>query len=77
MTYTRIPPAEITGVRGAVLKRVSRKRFGGVPEALGVMWHHRPVLMTGFRLGRAVDRWTECDRNLKSYAHMATSALIG
>jgi alkylhydroperoxidase family enzyme len=41
---TRVPKAEITGVYGALLKKVSRKMLGEVPEGLGVMWHNRPVL---------------------------------
>ena len=34
---TRIPKAEITGLYGAVLKRVGKKMFGEVPEPLEVM----------------------------------------
>ena len=34
---TRIPEAEITGIYGAVLKRMSKKMLGEVPESLGVM----------------------------------------
>ncbi|MGK5110730.1 MULTISPECIES: carboxymuconolactone decarboxylase family protein [unclassified Geodermatophilus] len=74
---TRVPPAEITGVYGAVLKGVSRKMLGEVPEALGVLWHHRPVLRFSFGLGRRSARWHACDEDLKSYAHMAVAALIG
>jgi alkylhydroperoxidase family enzyme len=74
---TRIPTAEITGVYGAVVKKVSRRMFGEVPEALGVLWHHRPVLTFGFGLGRKAAKWKECDRDLKSYAHMAVASLIG
>ena len=40
----RIPKAEITGVYGAVMKRVSKRMFGEVPEPLEVMWHNRAVL---------------------------------
>jgi hypothetical protein len=49
---TRIPKAEITGVYGAVLKKISRKMFGEVPEPLEVMWHNRPVLKFSLGLGR-------------------------
>jgi AhpD family alkylhydroperoxidase len=78
MTSTpRIPPAEITGVHGAVLKAVSRKMLGDEPEALGIMWHNRPVLRFSFGLGRRAERWHACDEDLKSYAHMAVAALIG
>jgi AhpD family alkylhydroperoxidase len=74
---TRVPPAEITGLYGAALKAASRKMLGDVPEALGIMWHHRPVLRFSFGLGRKAARWHECDEDLKSYAHMAVAALIG
>jgi len=74
---TRVPTAEITGVYGAVLKRFSRKMFGDVPEGLGVMWHHRPVLTFSLGLGRKAAKWKACDEDLKSYAHMAVASLIG
>ena len=74
---TRVPKAEITGVYGAVLKRFSTKMFGEVPDALGVMWHNRPVLTFSLGLGRKAARWSACDEDLKSYAHMAVASLIG
>jgi alkylhydroperoxidase family enzyme len=74
---TRVPKAEITGIYGAVLKRFSRRMFGVVPDALGVMWHNRPVLKSGLSLGQKAARWNECDEDLKSYAHMAVASLIG
>ena len=74
---TRVPTAEITGVYGAILKRFSRKMFGEVPEALGVMWHNRPMLNFSLGLGRRAARWHACDEDLKSYAHMAVASLIG
>jgi alkylhydroperoxidase family enzyme len=74
---TRVPEAEITGVYGAVLKRFSRKMLGEVPDALGVMWHHRPVLRFSLGLGQKASKWNRCDENLKSYAHMAVASLIG
>ncbi|SNR78850.1 Alkylhydroperoxidase family enzyme, contains CxxC motif [Haloechinothrix alba] len=73
----RIPEAEITGVYGALIKRFSRKMFGEVPEAVGVMWHNLPVLKDSMGLGRKAAKWKECDKNLKSYAHMAVASLIG
>jgi hypothetical protein len=39
----RIPPAELTGISGAVIKRMTRKMLGEVPEPLGVVWHHRKI----------------------------------
>jgi alkylhydroperoxidase family enzyme len=74
---TRVPKAEITGVYGAVLKKISRTMFGEVAEPLEVMWHNRPVLRFSLGLGRKAARWNACDEDLKSYAHMAVAALIG
>lgn len=72
----RIPQAEITGIQGAVVKRFSKKMLGDVPESMGVMWHNKPVLKTMMGMRKST-KWNECDANLKSYAHMATVAMIG
>ena len=77
MTTTRVPRAEITGVYGGLMKRVSTRMFGVLPEPLEVMWHNRPVLTFYFGLGRRSRKWSECDESLKSYAHMAVASLVG
>jgi alkylhydroperoxidase family enzyme len=78
MTSTpRIPPAEVTGVYGAVAKSLTRRMLGQVPEPLGVMWHNRDVVKDIYGLGRKADKWDECDKSLKSFAHMAVAALVG
>jgi alkylhydroperoxidase family enzyme len=74
---TRVPKAEISGLYGTLLKRMSKKMVGEVPEALGVMWHNRPVLRVSMGLGQKVTKWNKCDKDLKSYAHMAAVSLIG
>jgi alkylhydroperoxidase family enzyme len=74
---TRIPQAELTGLYGALVKRMSRKIFGEVPEPVGVMWHNRKVLNFSFGVGRKAQKWNQCDENLKSFAHMATASLVG
>src|ERR1700728_2983800 len=74
---TRIPQAELTGLYGAMVKRMSRKMFGEVPEPVGVTWHNRKVLNFSFGVGRKAQKWNQCDENLKSFAHMATASLIG
>jgi AhpD family alkylhydroperoxidase len=74
----RIPKAEITGPLGYLLKRMSRKMLGEVPEGAEVMWHNRPVLMGLSGFGRKVQKkWNKCDPNLKSFAHMAAAAQVG
>jgi alkylhydroperoxidase family enzyme len=74
---TRIPPKEITGLYGAVVKKFSTRMFGHVPESLGVMWHHPPVLKASMGYGRKLQSWDQCDEGLKSFAHMAVASLIG
>src|SRR6202161_849609 len=74
---TRIPQAELTGLYGALVKRMSRRIFGEVPEPVGGMWHNRKVLNFSFGVGRKAQKWDQCDENLKSFAHMATASLIG
>ncbi len=78
MTSTpRIPSTEVTGLLGAVAKRLSRKKLGQVPESLGVMWHNRPVLKAFFGLFGKAESWDACDRQLKAFAHMAAVSLVG
>jgi alkylhydroperoxidase family enzyme len=77
-TNARVPPAAITGLFGAFAKRVTRKKLGQVPVALGVMWHNRAVLKTFFGLSHKADTtWRACDAQLKSLAHLATVSLVG
>jgi AhpD family alkylhydroperoxidase len=73
----RIPKAEITGPYGYLLKRLSRKMLGEVPEGAAVMWQNRPVLMSLMGVGRKVEKWDQLDADLKSFAHMAVAALVG
>ncbi len=74
---TRIPQAELTGVYGAVVKRMCRKMFGDVPEPVGVAWHNRKVLNFSFSVGRKSQKWDQCDESLKTYAHMAVASMVG
>ena len=73
----RIPPTEVTGVFGALLKRMSRRQLGKVPESIGVYWHHRKVLMGMFGMGQKAQKWDACDTSLKSLAHMAVASQVG
>jgi AhpD family alkylhydroperoxidase len=74
---TRIPPAELTGIYGAMVRRMSRKMFGKVPEPIGVVWHNRKVLNFSFGVGRKVNKWDKCDPTLKSFAHLAVASMVG
>jgi alkylhydroperoxidase family enzyme len=77
MTTTRIAPAEITGFKGALIKRFARKMLGQVPSSLGVYWHNQKVLMAMSGLGPKIKKWDACDEGLKTFAHMAVAAQVG
>jgi alkylhydroperoxidase family enzyme len=77
MSETRIPAAEITGVKGALMKRMATKMLGQVPTSLGVYWHNPKVLMALSGVGGKVQKWDACDESLKTFAHMAVASLIG
>jgi AhpD family alkylhydroperoxidase len=74
---TRIPPADITGVKGALIKRIIEKKLGMVPTAVGVYWHNPKVLFASFGLGGKLQKWDACDEGLKSFAHLAVASLVG
>jgi alkylhydroperoxidase family enzyme len=74
---TRIPKAELTGVYGGVVRRMSRRMLGDVAEPVEVAWHNRKVLSFSFAVGRRAAKWDACDENLKSFAHMAAVAMVG
>ncbi|HLM03890.1 MAG TPA: carboxymuconolactone decarboxylase family protein [Blastococcus sp.] len=74
---TRVPPAEITGMYGALLKTMARKMVGQVPESIGVMWHYPAVLKDMMGFGRKVDSWNRLDPNLASFATMAAAGAVG
>lgn len=74
---TRVPPTEIKGLYGGVLKVAMRKMLGGVPESAEVMWHHPTVFKDMMKLGQRSEKWDRLDRNLTSFATMAAAASIG
>ena len=76
-TNHRVPPTEITGPYGGLLKVMMRKMLGKIPESAEVMWNHRGVFTDLMRFGRRTERWDELDRNLAALAVMASAAVIG
>jgi alkylhydroperoxidase family enzyme len=74
---TRIPPAEITGFKGALIKRFAKKALGQVPSSIGVYWHNQKVLMGMAGFGGKLKKWDACDEQLKSFAHMAVASQVG
>jgi alkylhydroperoxidase family enzyme len=73
----RIPVAEVTGFKGALVKRFAKKTLGRVPSSIGVYWHHPKVLMDMAGIGSKVKKWDACNEQLKSFAHMAVAAQVG
>jgi AhpD family alkylhydroperoxidase len=74
---TRVPATEITGIYGSLVKTLSRKMVGQVPEAAGVMWHYPAVFKDLMGFGRKVDSWNRLDPNLASFGSMAAAGVIG
>jgi AhpD family alkylhydroperoxidase len=74
---TRIPPADVTGAYGAIVKFAARKMTGKVPDSLGVLWHHQAVMKDAMGIGRKIEKWHELDRTLATYAAMASAATVG
>ena len=74
---TRIPPAEITGFKGALIKRFAKRTLGQVPTSIGVYWHHPKALMDMAGFGGKLKKWDLCDEQLKSFAHMAVASTVG
>jgi alkylhydroperoxidase family enzyme len=74
---TRVPPTEITGIYGALVRKFSRKMLGQVPDGVGVLWNYPAVLKDSMSFGRKVDSWNRLDPTLASFAAMATAGSIG
>jgi len=74
---TRVPAAEITGIYGSLVKTMSRRMLGQVPDAAGVMWHYPAVFKDMMGFGRKVDSWNRLDPNLASFAAMAAAGVVG
>jgi AhpD family alkylhydroperoxidase len=74
---TRVPATEITGIYGSVVKAMSRKMLGQVPESAGVLWHYPAIFKDLMGFGRKVDSWKRLDPNLASFAAMAAAGAIG
>ena len=76
-TTTRIPKAEITGIYGRLLKVMTRKMLGQVPDSAAVMWHYPAVFKDLMSFGRKADKWDRLDPNLASFAAMAAAGAVG
>ena len=43
-SHLRVPRAELTGIYGAIIKRMSRRMLGDVAEPVEVAWHNRTFI---------------------------------
>lgn len=77
MAQARIEPLEVDGLYGALVKAMSKRMFGKVPQSLGVMWHHRDGMKAAMTFGQKVQKFDACDEQLKAFAHMAVAAQVG
>ena len=73
----RIPKAPVTGLYGRILTAYARRTYGQVPDGVHVTFHHRPVLRAVLGFEGKVARWRELDPHLKSFAQLASAAVIG
>ncbi|MDV2478050.1 carboxymuconolactone decarboxylase family protein [Rhodococcus zopfii] len=76
-TQTRIPPTELTGLFGAIVKIAARRMLGQVPDSMGVLAHHPALMRASMGIGRKIEALDELDRSLASYAVMSTAAYLG
>lgn len=77
MSNPRIAPAPITGIFGAMVKRFSKRMLGQVPDYIGVYFHNPGVLKAAIAVSSKAQKWSACDEDLKSFAHMAVAAQVG
>jgi AhpD family alkylhydroperoxidase len=74
---TRVPKTEITGIYGGLVKLMTRRMFGDVPDAVGVMWHYPAVFKDLMGFGRKADKWDRLDPKLATFAAMAAAGTVG
>jgi alkylhydroperoxidase family enzyme len=74
---TRVPKADITGVYGRLVKMMTRRMLGQVPDSIGVMWQQPKVFKVLMGFGRKVDKWGALEEPLATYATMAAVGRVG
>ena len=74
-TQTRIPPTELTGLFGSVVKVAAKRMVGRVPDSMGVLAHHPALMRASMGIGRKIEALDELDANLASYAVMTTAVI--
>ncbi len=66
-----------TGARVGEDVGMQDRLLGEVPEPMSVYFHNRPVLKAFLSVSGKAQKWSACDENLKSFAHMAVAAQVG
>lgn len=73
----RIPQADLSGLRGRMYAAYSKRAFGQVPDVLYVLFHHPRLMNAVFKFESRVGKCDALDPTLKSYAQLASAAMIG
>ncbi|WP_434966412.1 hypothetical protein [Janibacter indicus] len=73
----RIPRNDMSSPFGRLVVAICRRLYGEVPDNAYVLAHDRKVAWSVFGFERKVAGWDALDPHLKSYAVMASAAVIG
>jgi AhpD family alkylhydroperoxidase len=74
----RIPKAPITGLYGRFMTLYAKRKLGGdFPDNGYVYFHNKDVLKAVLSFEGKVSKWDALDPNLKSFAQLASAAVIG
>lgn len=73
----RIPKASIDGIYGRMLSTYAKRTYGEIPDFAYVVFHHKPLTKAMLSFEGKAAKFDRLDPNLKSYAVMASAAMIG
>jgi AhpD family alkylhydroperoxidase len=73
----RVPKAELDGLQGRLVAAYARRTWGDVPDNAYVLWHNKKVMRAVMAGESKAAKCDALDANLKSYALMASAAVIG
>ena len=73
----RVPIAEPDDLYARALAKYARRTYGDVPDNVLVLLKHRPALKALLGFERRVAKFDRLDGNLKSFALIASAAMIG
>ncbi|WP_435770210.1 carboxymuconolactone decarboxylase family protein [Nocardioides sp. SYSU DS0651] len=73
----RVPKGELGGLQGRLVAAYARRTWGDVPDNAYVLWHNKKVFRAVMAAESKAARCDALDPDLKSYALMASAAVIG